>query len=227
MTTLTHSPDNEEALDPGAEVAQFEAEVAKLGDITVETEAHANALVNREIELRKRLDLQRIAEVAPHIEGQRTVNGFYNPLIARCQEAVRSVRQKINAFIEAERARREAEARVAYEAAIAAEEAAVEAEDPFDEFEKTEAAKKAAIAARDTHLAAKRPVAVRGGGRTVAQKTSYYVHLDGDGGDLVGHFASHEDVIEMCRAKAEKIVRAAKGNPSGIPGIRVETRRGV
>ena len=166
MTTLTHSPDNEEALDPGAEVAQFEAEVAKLGDITVETEAHANALVNREIELRKRLDLQRIAEVAPHIEGQRTVNGFYNPLIARCQEAVRSVRQKINAFIEAERARREAEARVAYEAAIAAEEAAVEAEDPFDEFEKTEAAKKAAIAARDTHLAAKRPVAVRGGGRT-------------------------------------------------------------
>lgn len=219
---------NEEPYDPLAVIAKLESDVMLIDKVTPENEAAANALVNREIEVRQTLDRMRVTETAPHLEAQRTINGFYNPLIARGQEAIKTLRAKINDYIEAERLRREAEARVAYEAAIKAEEEAVETDNPFDEFEKTEAARKAAAVANSAHQMTKAKVAVRGGGgRAVAQKTSYHVHLDGDGGDLVGHFASHEDVIELCRSKAERIVRAAKGNASGIPGIRVETRRGV
>jgi len=216
--------------DEELEVQALERAIAALppGELDASTVVQARALVEREISLRQQFEKRRTDAVRPHLEEQRRINGYWQGLIGRGSSAVEGLKRRISAYLLREEQRRRAEAEEARRQAEAAEERAVEdVEDPFTAFDRMREAERAFHRAKDAGAIADNPPKIVGGGRrALGLKTSYVVEVV-DPEALVLHYARHADIVSVATRLAQAQVRAAKGDPCGIPGIAVSIARSV
>lgn len=70
--------------------------------------------------LKNRLDNERKAKVQPHLDAQRDINGEYNPAIKEADDLAKQIKRATDGYLIAEKRRLEDEARLKYEAELAA-----------------------------------------------------------------------------------------------------------
>lgn len=172
------------------------------------------------LELGKRADKQREAEKAPHLAASREVDAKYKPWIERATDAANKLRDALTAWMRAEEARQQAEARKKFEA----ERAAAEAERKRIENERAKQMFDdpiAALTSPEPELpiipAAPEPVKVQAGGqrgrkaglRTVIR----YVVADYEA--ALAAVKDHDDV----RAAVEKVAAARAKTGVAVPGV--------
>lgn len=221
--------DNAPPTDIEIEVTKLmeRAQALPVGDLDAASVIPARAIIEAEVALRQRMDRERENAVRPHLDAQRQINGYWSRLIESGRTAAAIAKEKVAKYLAAEEARRRAAAAAAAEAAYAAEERAVEADNPFDIYDRTKEANSALALARDTAKIAEGKAQVRGGGaRALSLKTTHVVRVV-DPEALVLHYAKHADVIAAATKLAQAQVRAAKGDPAGIAGIVVDVERGL
>lgn len=210
------------------------AEAAEtIGAVTDEASAQrARTLLADALRLRKSIKAEHEAEKRPHLEAGRQVDAKWGALSDSVVAAEKPINAALTRWVIAEQAKRDAAAaelkRAAAEAAekaraLAAAEAAND-DDMFagaDAAAAKQAARVAAITAQE--FAADKRVRVadaEGTARSASLRKSWAVEVI-DGPALVAHFAGSRALIEEAARIATAQVKAAKGNPSGIPGIRV------
>lgn len=215
------------------EVGLFLEQCAALASepVTAETAPRFRSLQAEEVKLRKRLDETRKAEKEPHLQACRDVDGRFNPLIAKVQDAVRAITVALTRFLEAEEAKRRAEAEAKRKAAEdeqrrAAElAAAAKAEaDPFEAFDKSEAARQAEAQASALARQANEPVKVNvagdDGSRAAGLRTVGWIVEVEDPAALVAHYAHRSEFIELAKKMAAQEAKFTKGQCK-VPGVRI------
>lgn len=217
----------------GDEVEHFLAQCQEIAATCCDetTAPRFRALQAEEVKLRKRLDATRVAEKEPHLAAGRAVDAKYQPLIGKVQDAVKAVTRSLTAFMEAEHAKREEEARQARikaeedrkRADALAHEAAAE-EDPFDAFDKGEEARR--VEAQSVSLArqAAEPVKVNvvgsEGGRAAGLRIVGWIVEVEDPAALVAHYADRMEFLDLAKQLAARDAKASKGQAK-IPGVRL------
>lgn len=225
------------------ELAQFDATVSEFLRATqqwlnieaVETEEDAGKMADQITGLRglwRKVDEARKAAKKPHDDAGTKVQTAFAPLLTKLQRAADALKPKLVAF-EAERSRKEAEARAAREAearrqAEEAERLAREAERTNDigaQVEAEEAAKAAEQAQRKAQRQTSRGIqSASGGGRTMSVKKIKEVNITNIN-LLFMHFRDHPEVAATLKGIATAAVRAKDYDPaSPIPGVEVYTR---
>lgn len=90
-------------------------------------------------DLLKRADAAKAAEKRPHLDANIEIEGFYKGAVLGVQKAQTLVAEKLTAFLEAEQARKDAEAEAARKVALEAEKAAALAADrAYDAYDAAE-----------------------------------------------------------------------------------------
>ena len=235
------------AYDPD-EVARIEAEVNDFADAagawldlkSVETEEAAGRLADFIAGCRKKLravDERRREMKKPHDDAAASVQAAFRPLTGRLDQAMKRVQPMLTRFLEAEDARRKAEAeerdRIAREAAEEAERRAREAEARNDVagLDEAEAARKdAEKAAKSNRSKARETTRVKsasGGGRGAHFRTVTEVEITNLRAALI-YYSEHPDLADLIRTLAEREARSAKfdAGKDSIPGCKItRTRR--
>lgn len=224
-------------ISPADEAQHFieQCQALAAAPCTAESAPKFRALQAAEVKLRGELKKAHEIEKRPHLEAGRAVDAKYNPLIAQIQDAVKAVTRSLTAFMEAEHAKREAEARAAKERAEEerrrAEALAAQAEaedDPFAAFDAGEEARRAEAEAASLARQAASPVKVNvtgsEGGRAAGLRTVGYIVDIIDPAALVAHYAGRADVIEAARKCAAAEAKSSKGE-AVIPGVRITADR--
>lgn len=220
-------------ISPADEAQHFieQCQALAAAPCTAESAPKFRALQAEEVKLRKKLDAIRVDEKAPHLEAGRAVDAKYNPLIQSIQDAVKAVTRSLTAFMEAEHAKREAEARAAKERAEEerrrAEALAAQAEaedDPFAAFDAGEEARRieaeAASLARQAASPVKVNVANLDGGRAAGLRTVGWIVEVEDPAALVAHYAERDEFLQLAIDMAKREAKATKGQAK-IPGVRL------
>lgn len=187
-------------------------------------------LLADEVNVRKKLESAKADEKRPHLEANTAIEAKFKPILAKLAIAAGILKAALTAHIRAEEARREAEAAEARRVAAEAEKAAAaadEGDDPFDAFEKREAAAAAGEAASEAAGRAEKVLVggVESGARATGLRTSYEVEVT-DAAALVAYYAKRREVIDLCAGLAKTEARAAKGQ-ADIPGVAIKTVRKV
>lgn len=224
-------------MTPADEVQHFIDQCSALAALpcSAETAPKFRALQAEEVTLRKRLDATRVAEKEPHLSASRAVDAKYQPLIGQLQDAVKAVTRALTAFLAAEEARKLAEAaearrKAAEEAARAAAlaKAAEEEADPFEAFEKAEAATVVEAQAATLAKQAAEPVRARivgeEGGRAASLRIVGWLIDVEDAPALVAHYAHRSEMIDLAKKLAAAEAKAAKGQCT-IPGAKITADR--
>lgn len=193
-------------------------------DVTDENAPKVRDLIAEAGEIEKKVEARRKAEKQPHLDAGKQIDAAHATLVEPITKARDFLKKRLAKYLQALEDKRRAEAaeaaRKAEEARKAAEAAAAKsrAPDPFAAFDAQEAQEQAVEAAR----AASAPVNIAGHEATrAAGLRSYWLVEVTDGEALVKHFAASPALIEEARKLAAAQVRAAKGAPCGIPGIKI------
>jgi len=199
-------------------------------DVDAERASFLRKLQKDEIALRKRIEATHRDEKEPHLEAGRAVDAKYKPLLAKVQDAIKSVTRKLTAFMEAEEAkaraaaeaaRRQAEEEAARAAKLAEEAKAAEEDDPFAAFDTNEEARKAEAEAAALKRQAAAPVKVNvasaDGGKAAGLRTVGWNVEITDPSAFVAHFAERMEVLDLAKKLAEREAKATNGQAK-IPG---------
>lgn len=206
----------------------------------VENQAQADEISRLIEDLRLAMqaaDKARIKENEPFDQGKAEVQERYNNLIADTKTkkgiavlAIDSLKAALKPFLDAEKARKDAEAEVARKAALAAQEAATAAlraaqTDNLQSREDAEALVEAArVATKNANIAANDKAQAKGGSRALGLRTYCRAEITDPKACLV-HYAvtRREDMLEFLLGLAQADVDAKRRQ---IPGVTVheETR---
>lgn len=178
------------------------------------------------------IDAERKEQKAPHDAAGRAVQDVYNPILNAMLREIDAVKAKVDAWNKEEAQRQAAQQQVEAEAARAEREqaaAAAEAAEMRGDLVAAQRAQQAAEAAADAEARAARPVnatikSATGQGRTMAMRTVREAEVT----DLGAAFLALRDdprIAEVVRKIANERIRAAKGAPVNIPGIKVNERK--
>jgi len=203
--------------DAGALVSRAESLVVT----DDESMANANAVLVAISAARKALDTKRDGFKRPALEFGRMIDGFFRPLIDRCDEAKRALGGRVAALItrreeEAKRQREAAEREAAKKAAEAeaARQAAENAEDddPVAALAVDAAETAASLAAAKAELTPHVPTVNRvEGGGTVSVRKRWTFEVT-DEAAVPRHFFTLDE---------KKIAAAVRAGERSIPGVRV------
>lgn len=175
----------------------------------------------------KSAEKDRKAIKEPYLEQGRKIDNTFKPVASMAGELIAPLKRALNAFLqEQDRIKREAAAKARQDAEAAARAAEALKE---EEFVADYAAEQAAEKARAAKLADEmaRVTNVQGveSDRALGLRTYRKAKIV-NAAMLVGHYASHPDVIALCEKLANAEIRAAKGGPVNIPGIEsIEEKR--
>lgn len=214
---------------PSADDFIFQVEALKidadnLPEINAETAPKVRDLLGRVTEMAKKVEAGRKAAKEPHLEAGRQVDAEFKPLAETLASLKDAINRPLAAWLKAEQDRQRAEAEASRKAA---EEAAAFEQAMADDEEM--AAKAKAFAEKRAAEAELKAAQAEGAGRV--QSASGLTRAAGlrtyrsaeitDAAALVAHYASHPDVIDAALKAANAAIRAAKGGPVNIPGVRV------
>lgn len=214
---------------PSADDFVFQVEALKidaenLPEINAETAPKVRDLLGRVTEMAKKVEAGRKEAKEPHLEAGRRVDADFKPLTDTLTALKDAINRPLAAWLKAEQDRQRAEAEAARKAA---EEAAAFQEAMADDEDM--AAKAKAFADKRRIEAEMKQAQAEGAGRV--QSAAGFTRAAGlrtyrsaeitDAAALVAHFASHPDVIDAAHKAANAAIRAAKGGPVSIPGVRV------
>lgn len=224
MTIPNHAP-------PSADDFVFAVEALKLDvdnmpEVNADTAPKIRDLLARVGEMAKKVEKGRKEAKEPHLEAGRKVDAEFKPLNETLADLKKAIDRPLAAWMRAEQERQRAEA----EAARKAEEEAAQfaeamAEDDDDDMaaRAREFAEKRAAESRLKQAQAENAGRVQsadGFTRAAGLRTYRSAEII-DAAKLVAHFASHPDVIDAAHKAANAAIRAAKGGPVEIPGVRV------
>ena len=214
---------------PSADDFVFQVEALKLDadnlpEINADTAPKVRDLLGRVTEMAKKVEAGRKSAKDPHLEAGRRVDAEFKPLTDALSDLKDAINRPLASWMRAEQERQRAEAEAARKAA---EEAAAFQQAMADDDEM--AAKAKAFAEKRAAEAAMKQAQAEGAGRvqsasgfTRAAGLRTYRHAEvTDAAALVAHFALHPDVVEAATKAANAAIRAAKGAPVQIPGVRV------
>lgn len=196
----------------------------------IDTQKKADQAANYATELARlkgEADKERATKVRPHLDAQNSINGEYNPPIKDADALVKQVKRASDAFLIAEKNRKEAEARAKYEA----ERAAAEAERKRIETEREKQMREdpiAALTSPEPELPfappPPTPVKVQAGGQRGRKMglRKFTVYDIEDYPAVVAWAAERAEVVEFI----EKIARQAMKAGEAVPGMatRIEER---
>ena len=205
------------------EIENLKSRAEAFGEINNENAGEARDLIGLAKKLAKDIDAKRKEEKEPHLTAGREIDGLYNPLVQNAKAAPASVEKSLLAFVTeqkriAEEARREAERKAAEEAARAK---AME-DDELLRDDAAEAAKQAEAEAKLVAAESKMVGSVKGseGFRAASVRVTRKADVI-DNLKLVHHYALHPDVVLAAVKAANADIRAAKGAPIEIPGVKI------
>lgn len=222
--TLGHNNPPKEAAAFKEQLESLQERLADWKESTV-TGENVTALhehISEASALKKDADKARAETKEPFLTKGRKIDAEYKPYITGFDDAVKGLKKILTAYlVEQERLKKEAEAKAKAEAEAADRLAMELKDDPLigadvtsDADEKAAAAK---VAARDAEQAG---AVASDAGRTVALRTVRYANIL-QPAVLVGHYASHPDMVALAEKLANAEIRAAKGQPVNIPGIEI------
>lgn len=176
----------------------------------------------------KAAEKDRKALKEPYLEQGRKIDNSFKPVASMAEGLLKPLKRALNAFLqEQDRIKREAaeKARKEAEAAARAAEALKQ-----DEFVADYAAEQAAEKAKAAKLAAEMAKVTNVQGfesdRALGLRTYRSANIT-NAAMLVGHYASHPEVIALCERLANAEIRAAKGGAVNIPGINIVEEKRV
>jgi hypothetical protein len=205
------------------EIESLKSRSDAFGEITDANAGAARDLIGLAKKLSKDIDAKRKEEKEPHLTAGREIDALYNPLSKDAKASTASVEQALLAYVteqkrRAEEARREAERKATEEAARAKalEDDELLKEDVAEAAQKAEA--EAKLVAAETKMAGsvKGSEGFRAASVRVTRKAEVFDNLK-----LVQHYALHPDVVLAAVKVANADIRAAKGEPIEIPGVKV------
>lgn len=192
-----------------------------LGEITTEAQSERlTDFVSGARKLFKQVDERRALEKKPHSERAETVQAAFAPMLKKLETVANQMKAMQAAYLQREKARREAEQRAAAEEAKrkleAARVAAAEAEARNDisgavdaEADLKAAEKAATAAAKPVKVGAS---SATGGGRTMALRTVVTAQIDNPNAVFM-HFRAHPDVQTVLQTLATRALRAGEAVP--------------
>jgi hypothetical protein len=177
----------------------------------------------------KAAEAQRVIEKRPHDEAAKAVQALWTPLTAKCGLVASTAKRALAPFLEAEQAKRDAEAveaRKLAEALAAEAQAALQAAAATDLAAREQAEdllKEAGKADRAANRAGKGRASAAGGARAVSLRTSYVA-------EVTDYTAFARWAWTHRRAEYEAFLvdlaeREGRNGPVSIPGIIVHTKR--
>lgn len=215
--------------NPPADADHYLAELERLvplcaqwaqGVVTPANAGDARDLIGKIDGLAKNAEKDRKAIKEPYLEQGRKIDASFKPVSERAESLMRPLKAMLSAFLQAEEARKRAEAEAARKEA---EEKAKAAEalknDAFVGEHVAQLAKEAEQqAAQAQRLADNNRVQGAESDRALGLRTYRKAKIV-DGIALANHFAKHPDVQAVCEKLANAAIRA--GVADGIPGIEV------
>lgn len=169
--------------------------------------------------LAKEIEEARKSTKEPHLIAATAVDNAFNPLKEELISAWFAPNKMLEAWVIAEKKRADA---IAEEARKKAEALAKEQEeeDAFLRSDEQVAVVNTEAAIARVRAAAASQVVSANGGRTASLKTYRSAEVT-DAKALVLHYFEHPDVLGAATKCANAAIRAAKGGPISIPGIKV------
>ena len=205
------------------EIESLKSRSDAFGEINDENAGAARDLIGLAKKLSKDIDAKRKEEKEPHLTAGREIDALYNPLSKDAKASTASVEQALLAFVteqkrKAEEARREAERKAAEEAARAKalEDDELLKDDAAEAAQKAEAEAKLVAAESKMAGSVKGSEGFRAASVRVTRKAEVFDNLK-----LVQHYALHPDVVLAAVKVANADIRAAKGEPIEIPGVKI------
>lgn len=200
------------------------------GDIEIN---HDNAgdlrdLIGKIDKLAKSAEKDRKAIKEPYLEQGRKIDASFKPVASLADGLIRPLKSALSSFLQAEEKRKREEAeRARREAEEKARLAEQMKEDEFIGEKVVDMAKEAGQAASQAErLASHNVVSGNDSDRALGLRTYYRAHVI-NAAMLVGHYASHPDVIALCEKLANAEIRASKDKNVAIPGIEVVEEKKV
>lgn len=215
------------------EFADAAGDWKEAGPIETEEQAtRANDFLNGVKQLWNDIEARRVEEKAPFLQAGKQIDAAFNSVKELASRSETTVKQLLEAYMQAKEAAAREEQRKAEEAARKereeAERKAREAESRNDLVGQQEA-EKAKEAAEEKAAEAEKPVKARvesatGGGRTAALRTTRYAKITSINSALL-YYRRKPELTDLILRLANAEIRAAKGAEITIPGIEIITER--
>lgn len=217
--------------NPPADADHYLAELERLvpicsqwaqGVVTAQNAGDARDLIGKIDGLAKNAEKDRKAIKEPYLEQGRKIDAAFKPVGERAESLMKPIKAMLSAFLQAEEARKRAEAEAARkEAEEKARAAEALKEDAFVGEHVVQIAKEAEQkAAQAARLAENNRVQGAESDRALGLRTYRKAKIV-NAAMLVGYFANHPEVLAVCEKLANAQIRAAGGGPVSIPGIDV------
>lgn len=207
-----------------SELSQFKNAVADWSQGVV-TDANAGPLrdlIGKIKGLAKDAEKDRKKLKEPHLEAGKKVDRDFKPVATTADSLTAPLNKMLTEYLRAEDERKRKEAEEARRKAEAEAKAAQALKD--DEFVGAEMAERAEQSELEAKRAAKEAETVNVQGndssRALGLRTYRSANITNPS-MLVGHYASHPDVLEVCEKLANAEIRAAKGGVVSIPGVEI------
>lgn len=205
-----------------------EASTASETPVTGDNAGNVRDLIGKIDRVAKDAERDRKALKEPYLEQGRKIDASFKPVASLAEGMIAPLKKLLLAFLaEQDRIKREEAERARLEAEKAAKAAEALKEDEFVADYAAQQAEEKAKAARYAEIMAQQNT-VKGdeSDRAMGLRT-YRMAKIVNAAMLVGHFASHPEVIALCEKLANAQIRAAKGGPVNIPGIEVTEEKRV
>jgi len=190
---------------------KMEAEAFDGVEITAYNAPAVRDIIARATALSKKVEAARKAAKQPHLDAGKAIDAEYKVPLASITDLATLGKRLLQPFLIAEQRRAQEEAEAARKKAEALRDDAMLAE---------RAEQQAKVATKAAE-ASGRVQSHSGLARAASLRTRRFATVT-DGPALVAHYASHPSMVEEALRLANADIRAAKGEPITIPGVRVE-----